>query len=277
MISALIAGSIVEPNPFAVIAGIFFCPLCLFMAAEQYRGTFRRIPASAAATSLLLYICGGFLIFGLVTSTGEAIVEGTSLRLMAPFLITTLVAAVVCVAFGRMNALWSFKLRAAIDAGVPVPRLRGFTLRELLLATAIIATMTGITSQFIRSSAPRYAEKIDASAAPFELPAGATDVSYARGFRGTIAFEFSIDESGFREWVDSGIGSIESQSAAIPLREIDSPFAIRRFYAHSPERNGPDRITINSGLSYSWWKEDRGVYAAYDRTTGRAYYHAHFH
>jgi hypothetical protein len=50
-----------------------------------------------------------------------------------------------------------------------------------------------------------------------------------------------------------------------------------RYYVYSTELKGPDRITINSGLSYSWSKEDRGVHAAFDRTTGRAYYQAHFH
>jgi hypothetical protein len=259
------------------VAALFFGPLCLFMAAQQYLGTFRRVPSGAAATSLLLYIVSGFLILAVVTSIGEAVVEGISLRLMASITLPMLVAAAFCIVSGRMNALWSFKVSAAISAGAISRRDRGFTLRELFLAIAIIASMTAITSQFIRSAAPRYAEQVDGSAAPFWLPAGATDISYARGHRGTIAYEFSIDESGFREWVDSGIGSIESQSAGIPVREIFSPITMRRYYAYWPERNGPDRITIKSGLHYSWSKEDRGVHAAYDRTTGRAYYYAHFH
>lgn len=42
-------------------------------------------------------------------------------------------------------------------------------------------------------------------------------------------------------------------------------------------RTGPDEITINDGLIYTWSNEDRGVQAAFDRTTNRAYYFAHFH
>jgi len=213
----------------------------------------------------------------LITSAGEAVVNGTSLRLMAPILIPMLVTASFSVAFGRMNAMWSRKLRAVMDSGARAPLHRGFALRELLLAVGVSAAMTGIATQYIRSAPLKYAENITPSVSPFGLPDGATDFSYCKGYRGTIAYEFNIDESSFCEWVNLGIGSIESKSAGISLREITSPYTIRLYYTYSFELNGPNRITINSGLYYSWSKEDRGVYAAYDRTTSRAYYHAHFH
>jgi hypothetical protein len=136
--------------------------------------------------------------------------------------------------------------------------------------------MTAVTSRFLRSAAPPFAENVEASAAPVDLPAGATDVSYAKGFRGTVAYEFTIDEEGFREWVAAGIGSFESRSAQVPLREIVFPARIIRYYFYA-DLPGPDTATIEHGLDYSWSKEDRSVRAVYDRATGRAYYHAVYH
>jgi len=277
LLSTFIAAAIVEPNRFAIMGGLFVLPLCVLMAVQQYRGTFRCVQSAATTTSVLLYIMGGFLIFGVVTSAGEAIANSISLRMMASILIAMLIVATCSIAIGRMNALWSRRIRSAIDSGAVPAIKRGFSLRDLLLAVTVIAAMTAITSQLIRSAPPWYAENIQASAAPFSLPAGATDVSYCKGYRGTIAYEFTINEPAFRGWVESGIGSIESESAAIPIREITTPFTIRRYFTYSSKLNGPREITVNSGLFYSWSKEDRGVHAVYDRTTGRAYYYAHFH
>lgn len=277
MFSAVVAANVVEPNPFTMLGSLVILPLSIVLAAHQYRGTFRLVPSAAKTTSVLLYIFGGFLLFAGVTTAGEAVVEGVSMRLFASFLFPMFGAAALSLAAGRMNALCSAKLRADLATGATSPRQSGFTLRELLLVVGVLAIMTGITAQFIGSAPPTFAEHIDAAAAPVELPDGATDVSYCRGHRGTIAYEFTIDEARFRDWVSSGIGSIEAQSAGIPLQEITSPFTIKRYYLYSSELSGPYDVTIASGLSYTWSKEDRGVYAAFDRTTGRAYFHAHYH
>ena len=109
------------------------------------------------------------------------------------------------------------------------------------------------------------------------MPDGATDVSYYRGFRGTRAFEFTIDEAGFRNWVSSGIGTIESNSAEVSLAEVTSAAKIVRYGDLSPEPDDPEEAVITEGLTYCWEKEDRGVYAMFDRTTARAYYFAHSH
>jgi hypothetical protein len=277
VISAFIAASVTDSNPFAILGGLIVLPFCVLLAIQQYRGTFRRVPSAAMTASVLLYIFGGFSLFGGVTTAGEAVMVGDSLWLMFSFLIPMLAVATVAIAFGRMNARWCGKLRAAVAAGDAPANPRGFSLRELLLVVGVIAAMTTLTSQFIRTAPPRYAEHVEPSASPFSLPEGATDVSYCRGHRGTIAFEFTIDEAGFRGWVNAGIGSIESESANIPVREITSPFIINCYHALSPELNGPKEIAIANGLYYSWFKEDRGVYAAYDRDIGRAYYFAQFH
>ena len=146
-------------------------------------------------------------------------------------------------------------------------RLLRFSLRELLLVVTVVAVICGLTSYIARGTLPRCAENVDRSKAPFDLPLEATDISYARGYRGTIIYEFTIDEDGFRKWVNSGIGSLESQSADVPLRPISSPVRIYRY-------NG-QFATIKQGLYYSWSKEDRGVDAVFDSTANRAYYCAH--
>lgn len=276
LLSAFIGLNIAEPNPFALVGGVIFVPLCLLLPIHQYRGTFHCNASAARTVSVFLYFVCGFWLFAFATTLGEAVIEGLSLRLMAPFLLSFLILALYGFFAARLNARWSRALRAAIAAGVSEPR-RGFTLKELLLLVAVVAAMSGIARSLSGPGLPDEGEHVDASAGPRGVPAGAQDISYARGYRGTIAYEFTCDEATFCEWASSGLGSIESESAEIPVREIESPFTIRRYYGYSSTLQGPDRITITNGQYYTWSKEDRGVHAAFDRDTGRAYYHAHFH
>lgn len=271
---------IVELDMVSIGLAIFFLPSCVSIAVMQYRGTFCRSPFAATATSVLLYIVGGLVAFGFVMSTGEAIVGGfplRSLRLMTPILVPVFLVAACALTFGRMNALWSRKLRSAIASNPTSKIKRGVSFREIFLGVGALAAMTGIACQFTQPSAPSFAEHVDASAAPFGLPANATDVSYGKRYRGTIAFEFTTDEAAFREWVGAGIGSIESQSANIRLLEITSPQTIARYNLYAVEPNGPNRISVDNGLFYSWSKKDRAVYTLFDRDSNRAYYQAHFH
>jgi hypothetical protein len=275
LVSAFIAASIAGPGPFAILGGFLVLPICLFLAAQQYRGTFRRVPSAAQTTSVMLYIVGAFLLFGVGTSAVEALRGNGSMRQVASIFVPVSVVALGSIAVGRMNALWFRTLSEAIDSGAVAPESRGFSIRELLVGVGVIAAMLGITFQLIRTTPPTCAEGIDAAAAPFDLPAGATDISYSQPYSGIIAFEFTTNELAFREWVNAGIGSFELQSAGVELEEITSPFTITRYFTLSPELSGPHKITIDKGLCYSWSKEDRGVYAAFDRATGRAYYHSH--
>ena len=156
------------------------------------------------------------------------------------------------------------------------PGLR-YSTRELLGTMTIIAAVFALSSWLHNSAPPKYAEHVEFAEAPFGLPSEATDISFCRGFRGTIAFEFSIDEIGFREWVKSGIGSIESQSAGIALLPITTSVSIWRYSFLASELPGSDITTVSAGFHYSWSHEDRGVYAVFNSTTNRAYYYAHYH
>lgn len=150
-------------------------------------------------------------------------------------------------------------------------------MRELLVGMAAIGFMTALVASSIRSIPPQYAEHVAITEAPFGLPQDAQDVSFCQDVRGTIAYEFTIDRSAFCEWVERGIGSIESNSSDARLEPITNAVTITRFYRLSQELTGPNSITVTDGLRYRWSHEDRGVYAVFDATTNRAYYYAHFH
>jgi hypothetical protein len=137
--------------------------------------------------------------------------------------------------------------------------------------------MSSVVGWAIRSTPPPYAEHVERADAPFSLPEGATDVSFCQGVRGMTAFEFTTDEEAFRKWVESGIGSSESQAANVPLSPITAPITITRYNALSKRLKGPRSVTVNSGLHYRWSYEDGGIYAVFDSSTNRAYFYAYYH
>jgi len=271
LVSVAIAAFTVTWDPCSLIGGAIILPLPAALAVQQYRGTFRRIPAAALTAAILLFIVGGFAGFAFAAAFGEIAMGGGELPwfgLLFPMLATS----VVGLFGGWLNLRWRRRLPENVtDIGYR------FSLRETLAAVAVICLLTGLTSSLIRSTPPRYAENVSVAEAPFGLPPNATDVSFCQGFRGTIAYEFTIDEASFRQWAADGIGSIESNASDTKIQPITDPESITRFNRLSPELVGPDSITVNSGLHYSWSFEDRGVYAVFDSTTNRAYYYAHFH
>ena len=109
------------------------------------------------------------------------------------------------------------------------------------------------------------------------LPPGASDICYYKTYSYT-AYEFNISESEFREWGDRW-----------EFTEIQEPFEIWRYnlsLVESPDRSGGYdteaweeynnlvNATIVDGLCYRTPPRGNGggVYVAYDRVTGRAYF-----
>lgn len=263
-------------DPCPLIGGAIVLPLPAVLAIQQYRGTFRYNAKAALISSVLLFIVAGLASLAFAMTLGEMIVEEVRIPWMS-LLLPILATGVVSGASAWMNLSWSRRLkRSATTDELTADRTR-FSLRELLIAVVAIACVTVLVTYFVRTTPPRHAENVSRDKAPFGLPAEATEISYCQGFRGTIAYEFTIDEEGFVEWVESGIGSLESDAASVSLQPITAPYSIRRYYGLTANLTGPDSITITNGLYYDWSKEDRGVYAAFDRTTNRAYYYAHFH
>ena len=259
-------------NPFSLIGGPIIFAISMSLVIQQYRATFRQVRSAATFAAVMLFIGGGFLAFALVVTFGEMVSRGVHLAwlgILLPVLAMSLFGAVA----GWLNMRWSRKLPKLANSS---PGFR-FTIRELLAVTAMVSFVMALTTLFIRSDPPKYAEHVDISAAPFGLPENATDISFCRGNRGTIAYEFRTDETSFRDWVASGIGSMESITSGEMLVPIANPVFVRRYNVLSADLTGPDSITVDTGLHYVWSYEDRGVDAVFDSSTNRAYYYAHFH
>lgn len=268
-------------DPCSVFSGILLLSLPAALGLFQYQAVFRRNAKAARRAAIFLFIVAGIALLSLVTTTGEIFKARENPLSYTPLLLTMLVIGAINLLAGWLNLRWSRRLRAATPPDQDETTGQGgflrFSLRELLLVVTVVAVISGLTSYFVRGTLPRFAENVDRSKAPGGLPPDATSISYCQGYRGTIAYEFSIDEDGFRRWVNSGIGSFESEAANVPIRPISEPFRIPRYYRLSPELVGPEFATITQGLYYSRSKEDRGVDAVFDSATNRAYYFAHFH
>lgn len=277
LISAGLSAFAVAWSPCTVIGLlVFLIPVPSILAFQQYRAVARADSRAARTSAILLFLIGGLALLAFATTLGEAAQEGVRIPWLS-LLLPMLGLGVAAISAAWANLRWSRRLRAVDTSSSledPQPPIRRF---DASAALAAVAFVSGLTIFLYRSTPPQYAEHVTRDAAPFRLPEGARDVSFCQGDRGTIAFEFSIDEDRFIRWVDSGIGSLESQSAHVPLRSIVEPFTINRYYMLSKELTGPNTATITDGLYYRWRKEDRGVEAAFDRPTGRAYYFAHFH
>lgn len=256
-----------------LLSGIVFIPLSAALGIQQYRGTFWRNRKAAFFAAIGFFIVGGLMWLMFVTTLAETLISGEApVWLMLDFFWPLLVVGSVAAVTGWANLHWSRCLQFGSSSSLL--RRGQFTLRDLLAGITVIAGVTASVAFLVRQIKPQYAENVTREEAPIGLPATARDISFCQGMRGTIAYEFTIDEAEFKEWIHSRLGQ---RHPKIPLHSIVSPFTITRFNSLSSELNGPASITITNGLSFQWTEVDRGIHAAFDRTTNRAYYYAHFH
>lgn len=265
-------------DPLSVASGVIFLPCSAGLYAAQYRAAFRGSVRAAETSALLLFVVGGFLLFGFATTLGEIVLDTGGLDLSRLSLLVPILSMGLfgCYA-GWLNLRWAQRLKrfeASTGNSTRAPR---WSRRDALPGIVTLACVAGLAIWFIQMTPPRYAEHVSADEAPFGLPAGATDVSFCHGYRGTIAFEFTVDEASFVEWVESGISPLESKSESVPLGSIDGPLKMKRCYALASAMKGPNSITITDGLYYGWTREDQGIYKAFDRNTGRAYCYKHYY
>lgn len=115
---------------------------------------------------------------------------------------------------------------------------------------------------------PSAVENVAPDQCPFEVPQSASNVSFMTpAFWGNTAYEFDISEAGFISW---------AKKNEWPIEEIESePVEIHRYVSFiDNDRNDAIARVIN-GLGYTWTEGDRGIYVAYDRDKGRAYFMQH--
>ncbi len=271
---------VVDPNPFAIVGALVIVPVCAALAIQQYRGVFRYSARAAAFAGWGLCALSALLLFGLMCTVCEALLSAGSLsvllREMWIGLIAWAVGGASLLFIGWQDIVWARVLRKAADMGFPFPRPRGFSMRELLAAMTVIAVLIGFTASVVHSSASRSREHVTPADTPFNLPTDATDVSFCRTSSGTTAFEFQCSEAAFRTWWEAGVESPEARAAKVELGEVDGSYEIDRYTClvrNSTQGSGQELTAlIRDGLFYSWSKEDRVLYVAYDRNRGRAYY-----
>jgi hypothetical protein len=243
----------------------------LVATRSQYRGTFQNDAAAAFNSSIVWFAIAAFLLMPTVMS-----LDLSRLVFVGP---PAAVCAALCYAnrrrYGQLQRLF---------AEHPELRTRPATVRRSRSWIWILCGVVGVASLvFWIPSLPHTAEHVDAAQAQFELPAGARDVSFYR-HGAWIAYEFTTDEWAFRHWItgdrfapEPGVG------IRVGVEEIDEPYTVPRYLlgvsqeaGKAAENHYTDRATVTDGLQYDWSIEDRGVHAAFDRKTGRAYLYIHF-
>ena len=100
------------------------------------------------------------------------------------------------------------------------------------------------------------------------LPSDATKINlFEPGAFGPRAFlEFNTSEESFLKWV---------AGFSVERADYPPPYTIYRYGPYSPGADPSLEVEIYNGHLFTWSEEDRGLYIAYDKDTGRAFYRSH--
>jgi hypothetical protein len=264
-------------DPCAVISAFIFLGLGSLTAYVQYVATFRRREAAAFGAAAVCMSLGGLMVMAILVNNAEFVLNyGLDFQLF-PFGLDMFGLGAACLGSGIANARWGWRLKRLrtspnVPEEVSANSPAAISARPQFTLCVVIAS----TTAFVRSSHPQSDEHVDADRVPHSLPRGASDVNYWDGSRGTFFCDFACSEATFREWINAGVGSIESRAARVQIEPIVGPVSI---YCCQPPGSTPSiaEITVTDGLVYEWHKEDRGVHAVYDRSAGRGYFHVHSH
>jgi hypothetical protein len=179
-----------------------------------------------------------------------------------------------------LDCLWQRRLGHSPIAATPVDdtdssatnriHVIGFqiSLREWLALVASLSIVIAGFAYGMRDIRPRYTTHASPLAAGLNLPAGASDVCVLRGLRGTVAYNFAIDEAGFWQWARSFDSSIEAHGRGKEVKAIANEFVIITC------SNDPTVSKCAHTIRHGWFHddEDHGIQYAYDVDLGRAYY-----
>ncbi|MDB2685730.1 hypothetical protein N9Y42_00780 [Mariniblastus sp.] len=143
LISLAIAELAVTGDLCSLISGAIILPFPTTLAIQQYRGTFCGVRSAAAASSVILFLFGGFatLAFGITFIT--VVVDGWEIKwlglLMPMFVIATV---------GLFGGLVNWRWRCNLTRYEPIVTWQ-FSIREILGAMTAICFVTAATSSFI--------------------------------------------------------------------------------------------------------------------------------
>lgn len=266
MTSLAISALAVTWDPCSMVGGAIVLPFFVVLGIDQYRGTFCRSRTAAGRAAILLFVPSGLMTFGFVTTVGEVIQK----KAFIPWSLLAVLSAIAVGTFlaGWLNRRWSRQLPVLPAAGTSFR----FSRREVAVAAIAIAVLVAITTCFVRTRGPRFAEHLDRDAVPFYVPPGASDISYCHGFRGCITYEFSIDEAGFRKWIDSDIRACNPDWAKSLIEPITRPVPVTRYKMGASGAVEYEVIQVSEGLGYFWYHEDQSIRAVFDAGANRAYY-----
>jgi hypothetical protein len=263
--SAAFAGFWEAWDPCALVTAVFFTPAGVSMAIAQHGATFRRWRTAAIWCAMILLCGAAMMALALVAMPLEIIAAGK--RPPLDPLIHFLGVFLLGLLGSWTNFRWYRTLRPFDEPVLIDWRL---SLRELLGLVAAAGLCVAVVNYAVQQTMPQYAEHLETAPPLLDLPAGATDISYCRGIRGVLLYEFTTDETTFRDWAAATLSRPWDEQVTL---EEAAPFKMVQTYrVLKNPANEPDYVTITDGLVCGFNDTGYAAGAAYDRATGRAYY-----
>jgi hypothetical protein len=266
----LALGCVVAWDPTEYAAAALGVPFFLFVYRRQYRGTFEPSAAAARKAGLALVVIA-FLVGGTyLTINVETHNEHWFRAWPLPLLTAILFLAAVS------DHRWARRLDLAKAEGMAPSGPVGTKAQRMAGGFTVLAVAAIAAVYVLSLRPPQFAEHVDAATARLPLPDGASDVSYCRSPRGTSAYEFTVTESAFREWITNRSAN-NAHDGQSKLQEVTQPVSLPSYGQFLPQRPaGIAEVTVTIGLHYeSRTSPDAGFQAAFDRTTGRGYVYIH--
>lgn len=259
---------LIDGDVCAFAGVVILIPFATVLVVSQYRSTYFAHRKSTQTSITLFSLIGCLFLMGLISTSYRRISLGLPVAWISEAL------PLLSVAIVAFSVVWIQTKR--VDHLDNQSRIK-FSSRELIVCFIGLMVLALGIPYFLNSMPRNFGENVSVNQSPSIFPAQATEISYCRDNRGTFAGEFTIDETGFRKWVNSGIGSLESQAAKVPIESISKPVKIRRYPSLSEKLQGEEQITLSEGLQYLWHFEDQNVQAVFDQTKDRAYCYINSH
>lgn len=254
-----------RPDYCSLVGGLLLVVWPLWFAQLEFRGTFRSDFAAARLINYWWLAFAAFLAVQLPAGTLVSMQQWQ--RSPIPYFVMVTLLIVFTGGGHLLRRHWVRELCFSINDAAQLQPSKAawkFTLREMFLLMAAAAVLFGVCSSCLRFWSAGFAENVRPEQCPFELPVGASNVSYyAAGQR--RAFEFTIDETGFEKW-----------AAGLDLYEMRLPrgyYEMRRYGSLHPTLGRNNSVDISKGWYAEGYVDGRQTMIAYDQETGRAYYY----